>query len=69
MPVLEEDESELGDIMDATSVDSEPEIFGRVRTIIAEQVGIPLEELTATTDLLELDVDSLMSLTIVKKLN
>ncbi|KAL9033034.1 MAG: hypothetical protein Q9214_007702, partial [Letrouitia sp. 1 TL-2023] len=68
-PYLEEDEIDLGDRTDATSVDSEPEVMGRVRAIIAEQIGIPLEELTANTDLLELGVDSLMALTIVEKLN
>lgn len=40
-----------------------------VRTTIAEDVGIPLEGLTATKDLLDLGVDSLMSLVIIWELN
>lgn len=40
-----------------------------VRTTSAEDVGIPLEGLTATKDLLDLGVDSLMSLVIIWELN
>lgn len=68
-PHPEEDENDLGDKTEATSVDSEPEVMATVRATIAEEVGIPLEELTATTDLLDLGVDSLLSLTIIEKLN
>ena len=65
----EEDENDLADQSEVTSVDSEPEVMATVRATIAEEVGIPLEDLTATTNLLDLGVDSLMSLTIVEKLN
>ncbi|OCK90224.1 polyketide synthase [Cenococcum geophilum 1.58] len=68
-PYPEEDEDDLGDETDATSVDEEPEVMATVRATIAEEVGVPLEELTATTDLSELGVDSLLSLTIIGKLN
>lgn len=63
------DESDRGDDTDATSVDSKPDVMATVRATIAEEVGVPLEELTATTDLLDLGVDSLSSLTIIEKLN
>lgn len=62
-------ESDLGDETEATSVDNEPEVMAMVRATIAEEVGIPLEELTATTSLSDLGVDSLLSLTIIDKLN
>ena len=68
-PQTEEDESDLADKSEATSVDSEPEIMAMVRATIAEEVGIPAEELTTIADLLDLGVDSLMSLTIIEKLN
>ena len=64
-----EGENDLAYETEATSVDSEPEVMAMVRATIAEEVGIPLEELTASTDLLDLGVDSLLSLTIVEKLN
>ena len=68
-PHPEKEENDLKNKIEATSVDSEPEVMTTVRATIAEKVGIPLEELTATTKLLDLDVDSLMSLTIMKKPN
>lgn len=68
-PYSEEVEDDLGNKTGATSVDSEPEVMATVRATIAEEVGIPIEELTATTDLLDLGVDSLLSLTIIEKLN
>lgn len=63
------DDNDPGDDTEATSVDSEPDVMAAVRATIAGEVGIPLEELTATTDLLDLGVDSLLSLTIIGKLN
>lgn len=68
-PHPEEDENNLGDKTEATSVDSKPEVMATVRATIAKEIGIPLKELTATTDLLNLGVDSLLSLTIIEKLN
>ena len=68
-PEPEEDENDLGNETEATSVGSEPEVMATVRATIAEEVGIPLEELTTTTDLLDLGVDSLLSLTIIEKLS
>lgn len=63
------DDNDRGHDTDATSVDSKPDVMAAVRATIAGEVGIPLEELTATTDLLDLGVDSLLSLTIIEKLN
>lgn len=40
-----------------------------VRTTIADEVGVPLKELTLATDLAELGVDSLLSLNILDRLN
>lgn len=66
-PYLQADEEDLGNETDATSVD-EPEVMALIRATIAEEVGVPSEELTATTDFLELGVDSLLSLTIIGRL-
>ncbi|KAF2688360.1 conidial yellow pigment biosynthesis polyketide synthase [Lentithecium fluviatile CBS 122367] len=52
---------------DATSID-ESESMVVIRQTIAQEVGVSLEELTLTTDLSELGIDSLLSLTIVAKL-
>ena len=68
-PQSEEDENDLAERSEATSVDSEPKVMATVRAIIAEEVGIPVEDLTAITDLLDLGIDSLMSLTIIERLN
>lgn len=62
-------DNDSGNDTDATSVDSKSDVMAAVRATIAEEVGVPLEELTATTDLLDLGVDSLLSLTIIGKLN
>ncbi len=68
-PYLEEDENDLGNKTEVRPVDSEPVVMATVRTTSAEDVGIPLEGLTATKDLLDLGVDSLMSLVIIWELN
>ncbi|KAL9094495.1 MAG: hypothetical protein Q9165_003345 [Trypethelium subeluteriae] len=69
-PYPRSDEGDLdGDDTDATSVDEEPDVIATVRAIIAEQVGIGVEELTMSADLSELGIDSLLSLTIIGKLN
>ncbi|KAL9079181.1 MAG: hypothetical protein Q9157_001932 [Trypethelium eluteriae] len=67
-PRSDEDDFE-GDDTDATSVDEEPDVIATVREIIAEQVGVGVEELNMSTDLSELGIDSLSSLTIIGKLN
>lgn len=48
-PPPEEDEPHLGDDTDATSVDSEPEVIATVGATIAKDVGIPIEEIDATS--------------------
>ena len=67
-PQSAEYENDLADKSEATLVGSEPEVMATVRATIAEEVGIPLEDLTTVTDLFDLGVDSLMSLTIIEKL-
>ena len=62
-------DNDSGDDIKAASVGSKLDVMAAVRATIAEEVGIPLEELTAATDLLDLGVDSLLSLTIIGKLN
>ena len=68
-PPPEEDGNHLGNKTEATSVASEPEVMAIVRAIIAKEVGIPIEELDATTYLLDLGVDPVLSLTITQKLS
>lgn len=68
-PPPEEDENYLGDKTEATSVASEPEVMATVRATIAKEVGIPIEELDATTYLPDLGVDPVLSLTIKRKLS
>ena len=55
--------------IEAISDPGRPDTMAAVRAAIAGEVGISLEELTATTDLPDLGVDSLLSLTIIGKLN
>ena len=60
--------SEVDDT-DETSLDGdEADSMGIIRRIVAEEVGIPEEELTGSLDLNELGMDSLLSLTILGKL-
>ncbi|KAI9707015.1 MAG: Type I Iterative PKS [Bogoriella megaspora] len=68
-PYSEKADYDLGDETDATSVDEEADVMSTIGAIIAEEVGVPRSELAATTDLSELGVDSLLSLTIVGRLN
>ncbi|KAF4628134.1 hypothetical protein G7Y89_g10013 [Cudoniella acicularis] len=68
-PYAEKDGNNLGNETDASSVDGEPKVMTTIRATIAEEVGIPLEQLTASTDLAELGVDSLLSLNIIGKLH
>ena len=65
----DDDTSDASDQTDATSVDTKLDVLVTIRATIAEEVGVPLEDLTPTTNLLDLGVDSLMALTIVDKLN
>ena len=69
MPHSDDDENDRGNSTENTSVDGEPDIMAMIRTTIAEEVGVPIEDLTATTDLMNLGVDSLLSLNIIEKLN
>lgn len=67
-PRSEEDDVGLRDATDGSSIDGELEILDMVRAMVAEEVGISPAELTPATNLLDLGVDSLMSLTITDKL-
>lgn len=68
-PLPEEDENEMGEKTEATSIASEAEVMATVRATIAKEVGIPIKESDATTHLLDLGVDPVLSLTITKELN
>lgn len=53
------------DQTDATSVDEDYDVMGIIRMTIAQETGAPLQDLTPSTKLSELGVDSLLTLTIM----
>jgi naphtho-gamma-pyrone polyketide synthase len=54
---------------DSTSVTGGDEVIDVIRAIIAEETGISLEDLTPSTSFSELGIDSLLSLTVMGKLD
>ena len=62
-------EDQEDDETDATSVDGGNDIIDVIRLTISEETGVPLEELTFSTRLSELGIDSLLALTVMGKLS
>lgn len=61
--------SEFADDESATSVeDDETDAIAVIRLTLAEEIGVAVEELTGTSDLASLGMDSLLSLTVLGKL-
>ncbi|TVY19769.1 Conidial pigment polyketide synthase alb1 [Lachnellula arida] len=59
---ISNEDDDLGNETEITSADARFEVMRTIRAAIAEAVGIPLQDLTASTNLAELGVDSLLSL-------
>ena len=53
---------------DPSDLDYKPDILDSFRCILAEEVGLPLDELKGTSDFAELGMDSLLSLTVLARL-
>ena len=69
----EESASEALDDESITSVDSEEDgpiddVITSMRLILAQELGVPVEQITDTTDLAELGMDSLMTLTVTGRM-
>ena len=61
--------SEFADDESATSIeDDETDTIAAIRLTLAEEIGVAVEELTGTSDLGSLGMDSLLSLTVLGKL-